>query len=274
VILIGEKVVGQSITPQKIRKIIIEQSKRARVGHIGSALSIADIIAVLFGKIIHLPGTKDPARDRFILSKGHAVLAVYAALYMKGILSADQLNSYSSDGTFLGEHPEHSLDGIELSTGSLGHGLSIGAGMALAIRMRGGKARVYVLVSDAECNEGSVWESVMFAAQHRLSNLVVIVDNNGQQALGKTVDVINLNPLQEKWRAFGWDTYEADGHNTAELESVLSKRNAQDGPPTAVIAKTIAGKGVSFMEGQVAWHYLPLNDEQYARSLKEIEGTV
>src|SRR5205814_6436835 len=163
-----------------------------------------------------------------------------------------RLNSYSSDGTFLGEHPEHSLDGIELSTGSLGHGLSIGAGMALATRMRGGKARVFVLMSDAECNEGSVWESVMFAAHHRLSNLVVIVDNNGQQALGKTVDVINLNPMQEKWRAFGWETHEVDGHNTTELNTVLSK-SSQNGSPRVIIAKTIGGKGVSFMEGQVAW---------------------
>jgi transketolase len=271
--MIGEKAVQQDITPQKIRKIIIEQSKRARVGHIGSALSIADIIAVLFGKVLHLPSPDDPARDRFILSKGHAVLAVYAALSLKGFLSADQLNSYSSDGTFLGEHPEHSLDGIELSTGSLGQGLSVGAGMALAIRMRGEKARVFVLVSDAECNEGSVWESVMFAAHHRLSNLIVVVDNNGQQALGKTMDVIDLNPLHEKWRAFGWNTFEVDGHNTAELESVLSKPITQDGSPTAVISKTISGKGVSFMEGHVSWHYLPLNDEQYTRSLREIEET-
>lgn len=259
------------LTAKKIRKIIIEESKRANVGHIGSALSIADIVAVLFGNELRLAGTDDPLRDRFILSKGHAALALYAALYLEGILTEAQIQTYCKDGSMLGVHPEHRLRGIDFSTGSLGNGLSIGAGTALAARMKGFDYRTFVLVSDAECNEGALWETVMFAAHQKLSNLVAVVDDNGQQALGKTKDIIDLQPLAEKWTAFGWEVHVTDGHDTACLREVFAGLDTATGKPKVVICKTVCGKGVSFMEGKVAWHYLPLSDEQYFQALRQIE---
>ena len=260
------------VTPRAVRTLVLEESMRARVGHIGSALSIAEIAAVLFGETMRLPGTDDPSRDRFILSKGHAVLALYAALHLKGILSRAELATYCRDGSLLGAHPEHTLRGIDFSTGSLGHGLSIGAGVALAARLSGERYRAFALVSDAECNEGSLWEAVMFAAHHRLSNLVAVVDDNGQQAMGRTRDIMDLSPLAEKWRAFGWDAREVDGHSVPELRAALCGAGAGGGRPRAVIARTLSGKGVSFMEGKVEWHYLPLTAELYARALKEVEA--
>ncbi|AFM22895.1 transketolase [Desulfomonile tiedjei] len=262
---------GLVSTAKQIRKIIIEESKRANVGHIGSALSIADIIAVLFGNELRLIGTDDPLRDRFILSKGHAALALYAALHLEGVLTEGQIQTYCKDGSMLGVHPEHRLRGIDFSTGSLGHGLSIGAGTALAARMKRFDYRTFVLVSDAECNEGALWETVMFAAHQKLSNLVAIVDDNGQQALGKTKDVLDLQPLAEKWDAFGWEVHVTDGHDTTCLREVFASLDTALGKPKVVICKTVCGKGVSFMEGKVAWHYLPLSDEQYLQALGEIE---
>jgi transketolase len=164
-----------------IRRTIVSQSKRANVGHIGSCLSIADLLAALYGAILRIPALDDPRRDRFILSKGHAALALYGALSAGGWLPGHRLDEYCVDGSMLSGHPEHVLEGVELSTGSLGHGLSVAAGMALAARLQPTDYRVFVLLSDAECNEGSVWEAVMFAAHHGLSNLVAIVDDNGQQ---------------------------------------------------------------------------------------------
>jgi transketolase len=262
---------GQTVTSEKIRKIIIEESKRANVGHIGSALSIADIIAVLFESELRMAGTNDPERDRFILSKGHAALALYAALHLKGILDECRLQTYCSDGSLLGVHPEHRLEGIDFATGSLGHGLAFGAGVALAARLTNNDYRAFVLVSDAECNEGSLWETVMFAGHHRLSNLIAIIDNNGQQALGKTKDVIDLSPIGDKWRAFGWEVLEIDGHSPNELRSTLSGLDCRSGPPSVIVANTVCGKGVSFMEGKVEWHYLPLSEAQYGQALRELE---
>lgn len=263
----------QTVTAQKIRKIIIEESKRANVGHIGSALSVADIVAVLFEHELRLAGTNDPDRDRFILSKGHAALALYSALHLKGILHQDQVQTYCCDGSLLGVHPEHHLDGVDFSTGSLGHGLAFGAGVALAARLSGRPYRAFVLVSDAECNEGSLWETVMFAGHHKLANLVAIVDNNGQQALGKTKDVIDLHPLGEKWSVFGWKVHEVDGHDSMELRKTLGSLDTSDGPPNVLVANTVSGKGVSFMEGKVEWHYLPLSDDLYSQALTELEAS-
>jgi len=261
------------ITPYRIRRIIIEESKRAHVGHIGSALSVADIIAVLYSCVLHVPSADDPLRDRFILSKGHSALALYAALHLKGFVTEDEIHAYCSDRGLCGVHPEHHLCGIDFSTGSLGHGLAVGAGVALAARMRGEPFRSFVLVSDAECNEGSLWETVMFAGHHRLSNLIAIVDDNGQQALGKTKDIIDLHPLGDKWRAFGWNVHEVDGHDVAALASAFRDLLDRGDAPGVVIARTIAGKGVSFMEGKVEWHYLPLSDDQYAQALHELEAS-
>lgn len=260
------------ITAQDVVRVIIEQSYRAHVGHIGSGLSIAGIIAALYNDVLHRPARGDESyaeRDRFILSKGHAALALYAALYLRGELSEEQLNTYCSDGSLLAVHPEHDLSGIDFSTGSLGHGLSLGAGAALAARMQGSPRRVFVLLSDAECEEGSTWEAVMFAAHHRLSNLIVIVDNNGQQAMGYTRDILNQENAIERWRAFGWQAVQIDGYNSAALRSALLAKS--DKHPRVIIADTKAGFGVSFMEHQVKWHYLPMTADEYEQAKIEVE---
>jgi transketolase len=258
------------ISSRDIRRIIIEQSKRAHVGHIGSALSIADIVATLYANVLRIADPGDPDRDRFILSKGHAVLAVYAALLLTEILSENEINTYCADGSCLSVHPEHALRGVDLSTGSLGQGLSMGGGCALAARLQQSSRRVFVLVSDAECNEGAVWEAVMFAAHHRLSNLVAIVDLNGQQALGYTDQVLSLSPMAERWAAFGWDVHEVDGHDPTGMAEIIGGLDTNSGPPHVLIARTVFGKGVSYMENQIKWHYWPMSDDEYQLALNEI----
>ncbi len=255
-----------------IRREVLRHSKRAGVGHIGSSLSIADLLGALYGEILEGEGPDDPGRDRFILSKGHAALALYAALNARGWLSAEDLATFGTDGTLLGVHPEHEARGIDFSTGSLGHGLPIGAGAALAARLQKAPRRVFVLVSDAECNEGSLWEAVMFAAHHRLSSLVAVVDLNGQQAFGYTRDVLNLSPLPEKFRAFGWDAHEMDGHDTDAIVRTVGALNVRSGPPHALVARTVFGRGVPFMESAIKWHYWPMSDEEYEEALKAVEG--
>lgn len=260
----------EGITAYQIQRIILEQSHRAHVGHIGSALSIADIVAALYGGILNIPTPEDPERDRFVLSKGHAALAVYAALHLSGLIDEAQLNTYCGDDSQLGVHPEHGLRGIDFSTGSLGQGLSMAVGSALAARLQGSDRRVYVLISDAECNEGSLWEAIMFAAHHGLSNLTAIVDDNGQQALGYTEEVISLSPLADRWRAFGWDAWETDGHDVRGMIDLIKGFDGESGRPQVIIAKTTFGKGVSYMENQIKWHYWPMTDEEYEQALREI----
>src|SRR4051794_29722378 len=221
-----------------VRRTIIDQSRRAHVGHIGSALSVSDLLAVLFTTSMNgAPG--DPHRDRFVLSKGHAALALYAALHEAGHLSAEELDPYCADGSPLGCHPEHPVPGIDFSTGSLGHGLSLAAGAALAARLQRSSRRSFAVLSDAELNEGSIWEAVMFAAHHQLSNLIGIVDLNGQQALGYTRDVIDLHPLSDRFTAFGWDVHEVDGHDTDALERTIADLDVTSGPPHMLLAKTV-----------------------------------
>jgi transketolase len=260
------------MTGTAIRRIVIEQSKRAGVGHIGSALSVADIVAVLYDGVLRIPSTDAPDRDRFVLAKGHAVLAVYAALYLRGWLRQDDLDTYCGDGSLLGVHPDRELPGIDFSTGSLGFGLPVGVGATLAARLAGSSRRTFVLVSDAECNEGSVWEAAMFAAHHRLGRLTAIVDLNGQQALGKTKDVLSLTPLVERWRSFGWAAEEIDGHDPAGLRAHLDAPTAADGPPRVFCARTTFGKGVSYMEGQLKWHYWPMSDDEYRQAVAELDA--
>ncbi|MFI4989761.1 MAG: transketolase [Solirubrobacterales bacterium] len=257
-----------STAAQRIRQSIIEQSYRARVGHIGSALCIADILAVLFGGAAEFDGGED--RDRMILSKGHAALGLYAALAASGRMSEQDLTTFCMDGTPLGAHPEHVVPGIDFSTGSLGHGISLAAGAALAARMQGSRRRSFVLISDAELNEGSVWEAAMFAAHQRLGRLVVILDLNGQQALGYTRDVIDLEPVAELWRQFGWRVDELDGHDLEQLDSCLSEQHEAEAEPHLVLARTTFGKGVSYMESRIEWHYLPLSEEQYSQAMEEL----
>jgi transketolase len=258
------------ILSDRIRRIVIEQSKRANVGHIGSSLSVTDILATLYAGVLQGAGPDDPVRERFVLSKGHASLALYAALHETGVIDGEELASFCADGSRLGTHPDHVLPGVDFSAGSLGHGLSIATGSALAARLAGSERRTFVLMSDAECNEGSVWEAVMFAAHHQLGDLVAIVDVNGQQALGYTEDVIDLSPLGERWRAFGWDVHTVDGHDCEALRSVIDGLAPGRGRPHVVLAQTVFGHGVSFMEREIKWHYLPMDDLQYARALAEL----
>jgi transketolase len=257
---------------KQIRRVILEQSKRAHVGHIGSALSVADIVAALYGGLLRASDPKDPERDRFVLSKGHAMLAVYAALFLKGWLRQEELNTYCGDGSLLGVHPEYGLSGVDFASGSLGQGLSMAAGAALAARLQHSPRRAFALLSDAEGDEGSTWEAVMFAAHHKLTNLVAIVDLNGQQALGYTDQVLSLQPLAERWRAFGWDVHEVDGHNVTVLQATVAGLDTAGGPPHVLIARTVFGKGVSYMEGQIKWHYWPMSDAEYRQAVQELEA--
>ncbi|MBC7998049.1 MAG: transketolase [Leptolyngbya sp.] len=255
----------------EIRRLCLTESKRANVGHIGSALSIAELVAVLYWQILNIPSTRDPERDRFILSKGHAVLALYAALHLKGFMSRETLATFCEDNSALGGHPEIGVDGIDFATGSLGMGLSFGTGAALAAKRAGANRRAFVLVSDAELNEGSLWESALFAGHHQLSNLVAIVDQNGQQALGYTKEILDTDSVEQKFKAFNWRTHVVDGHDCDQLEKILKELDYKSGQPHAIIAKTTFGKGVSFMENQIQWHYLPMNDAQFEQAMKEIE---
>jgi transketolase len=255
------------VDAREVRRIILRQAHLAHVGHIGSALSIADILAALFSGPLADQDPDDPDRHRLVLSKGHAALALYAVLHLRGVLSQEQLDTYCQDGSLLGVHPEQALRGVDFSTGSLGQGLSLAAGSALAAHLSGSQRRVFALLSDAECNEGSTWEAMAFAAHHRLGNLVAIVDDNGQQALGHTREVLDLSPLSERWRAFGWETSDVDGHDVGALRAAISRDGDR---PRVIVARTLAGKGVSFMEGQVKWHYWPLSDTEYAQALAEL----
>jgi transketolase len=255
---------------KQIRRIVLERSYQAHIGHIGSALSVADIVAVLYAKTLRVPEHQDPDRDRFILSKGHAALALYAALYLKGWIKEEQLDSFCSSKTQLGVHPERIVNGIDFCTGSLGQGITYGTGAALAARIQNSTRRTFVLISDAECNEGSVWEAVMFAAHHQLSNLIVIVDLNEQQAFGYTKQVINMSPMSARWSAFGWHVHEVDGNDVKEIESTINGLDTLQGPPHVIIAHTIFGKGVSFMEKQIKWHYLPLSADEFKSATEEV----
>jgi transketolase len=265
------------LTPKAIRRVILEQAKRAHVGHIGSALSVADIMAAVFSRHPALSATSDwlpgdaDQRDRFVLSKGHAALALYAALHLQGRLDKATLDTYCGNGSHLGVHPEKELPGVDFSSGSLGQGLSMGAGAALAMRLKGHSGRVRVLMSDAELNEGSTWEAIMFAAHRKLDNLDVILDLNGQQAMGRTSDVLDLSPQVPRWEAFGWSVREADGHDLEALHANLDSMDYGCGRPQVLLARTVSGKGVSFMESQVKWHYWPLSDSDYATAMAEVE---
>lgn len=255
-----------------LRRLILEQAKRAHVGHIGSALSVVDILSVLYNGVINAQPDDPHQRDRFVLSKGHAALALYATLHLKNIISAQALDTYCEDGTLLGVHPEHQVSGIDFTTGSLGQGLSFAVGAALAGSLDQSPRRVYALLSDAECNEGSVWEAGMFAAHHRLDKLTAIVDLNGQQALGKTKDILDQETLGERWNALGWHVEHVDGHDVGHLAAAFSIAQQKTDQPSILIARTVAGKGVSYMEGLVEWHYRPMDDVQYQDALSQIDG--
>jgi transketolase len=259
---------------RRIRIHALRMTNRGGSSHIGAVLSMADIVAVLYGSILRLdpraPTWQD--RDRFVLSKGHAGSGVYAALAERGFVPLQLLETHYQDGSVLSGHVSHkNVPGVELSTGSLGHGLSVGAGMALAAQRDARHHRVFVLLSDGECDEGSTWEAILFAAHHRLRNLVAIVDYNKIQSLAPVSETLALEPFADKWRAFGWRVAETDGHDHRALKEALAPVE-EDERPTCVIAHTVKGKGVSFMEHQVLWHYRTARDAEFDAALRELMG--
>jgi transketolase len=260
---------------KRIRKHVITMTSRANASHIGSSLSIADILAVLYGRVLRFdPARPDWAdRDRFLLSKGHACAAFYAALAESGFFPKEWLETYYLDGTHLAGHATHKgTPGVELSTGSLGHALPVACGMTLAAKRDEKDYRAFVVLSDGECDEGSNWEAALFAGHHRLDNLVVVIDYNKIQSLGRVEEVMDLQPLAEKWRAFNWGVRELDGHDLAELENALSSVPFESGKPSCVVANTVKGKGVSFMEDKLVWHYTAPKGDELANALAEVEA--
>jgi transketolase len=257
-----------------IRKHAVTMTKLGGSSHIGSILSIADILAVLYNSVLNY-NSKDPKwsdRDRFILSKGHAGAGVYAALAESGFIPLDKLKTHYQDGSDLSGHVSHKgIPGVEFSTGSLGHGLPVACGMALAAKINKKKYRVFVLLSDGECDEGSNWEAILFAAHHKLNNLVVIVDRNRLQSINSTEETLALEPFGDKWKSFNWDLIEINGHNHNEILKSCKNENNSKSKPLCVIANTTKGKGVSFMENSTLWHYRSPQGEEYKLALEELE---
>jgi transketolase len=257
-----------------MRANIIETSSRTGTPHLASCLSCVDLLTALYFSVLRIDpdNPRDLGRDRFIMSKGHGAMALFHALALRGYYSEDKLWTYGQDGSVFAEHPptpDH-LAGIEAATGSLGHGLPLGLGMALAASIQKRSYNVYAILGDGECNEGSVWECAMLAAAQKVNNLCAIVDFNKWQATGRSQEIMALDSLVDKWRAFGWNTYEIDGHDMGAILSVLSNFPATSNKPTAIIAHTIKGKGVSFMEDDNNWHYRIPTTEEVARSKIEL----
>lgn len=234
---------------------------------------MADLLAVLYSDILNVqPDQPDlNFRDRFILSKGHSCTALYATLALKGFFPLDELSTYGEDGSRLMSHISHHVPGVEFSTGSLGHGLPFGCGKALAAKRIGNNWRAFVMLSDGELDEGSNWEAILFAPQHKLDNLVAIVDYNKIQSLGSVAEVLELDPLADKFRAFRWGVREIDGHDHAAIFDALSKVPFEKGKPSCIIAHTVKGKGVDFMENSLQWHYSSPKPNQLAEALRQIE---
>jgi len=258
---------------RQIRAETLRMIHRARSSHAGSALSMIDLLVVLYEKVLRVrPDELDwPERDRFLLSKGHACAGLYAVLARRGFFPLDWLNDFYGDNARLPGHATHAgIPGIEVSTGSLGHGLAIACGMALAGKSDNKSYRVFALLSDGECDEGSTWEAALFAPHHRLDNLVVIVDYNKIQSLGTVKEVLDLEPLAKKWESFGWAVREINGHDFGEIEPALVNVPFESGKPACVIAHTVKGKGVDFMEDKLLWHYRALNDEEFHSALTQL----
>ena len=259
-----------------IRRNGLEMTHLSRGSHLGSILSVAEIIAVLYACVLKVdPARPDwPDRDQMILSKGHAGAAIYSALAERGFFPVEELKNHYANGSHLSGHVSHKgVPGVEISTGSLGHGLGIGAGLALGAKMDGASWRTYVVLGDGECDEGSVWEAALQAAQFRLDRLIAIVDYNHMQSLDFVDKTLALEPFEEKWRSFGWHAESVDGHDTEALETALkwAQANAGSGKPSVILAHTIKGRGVSFMENQILWHYRTPQGEEYEAALKELE---
>ncbi|MBL8086759.1 MAG: transketolase [Chthonomonas sp.] len=250
-------------------------TSRGGSSHIGAVLSMTDLVAVLYGHELRV----DPAnptwadRDRFILSKGHAGAGVYAALAERGFFPVERLEGHYQNGSDLSGHVTFlGIPGVELATGSLGHGLGVGCGMAYGAMLDGRRHRVFVLLSDGECDEGSNWEPILFAGHHKLDNLIAVVDFNKIQSLAPVADTLQLEPFADKWRAFGWAVYECDGHDHAAIKAQFEAMRAETGKPKVLLAHTTKGKGVSFMENTVLWHYRTARGHEFDRALAELEA--
>jgi transketolase len=260
---------------RRIRRLAVDMVAAANASHIGGALSMADILAVLYADVARIR-PEEPhwqERDRIILSKGHCCTAMYAALAVRGFFPLEELGNYGKDGSRLMAHVSHAVPGVELSTGSLGHGLPVGVGRALAGKRRKEAHRVFVILSDGELDEGSNWEAILFAPQHRLDNLVVIVDYNKIQSLGRVDEVVQLEPLSAKLQACRWSVREVDGHDHAALRSALIQVPWESGKPSCLIAHTVKGKGVDFMEDSLEWHYRSPRNAQYEEAVRQLRDT-
>lgn len=260
---------------RKIRIHVLNMTHRSKSSHIGSGFSAVELLAVLYFGVLRVdPKRPDwPDRDRFIMSKGHAAAAVYATLAERGFFPLERLETFCRNGTTLMGHVSHEgVPGIEAATGSLGHGLGIAAGMALMARRENRPFRVFAMLSDGECDEGSTWEAAMFAGHHRLDNLISIVDYNKIQSLGHVKDVLDLEPFADKWRSFNWHVREIDGHNIVEIEKAFRDIPFAPGRPSCILAHTVKGKGVSFMEDKLLWHYRSADGDEYRKALEELGG--
>lgn len=259
-------------TCKLVRQDILNISHNAQIGHVGSALSVVEILVCLYFDVLKID-PKNPdweERDRFILSKGHAAAAYFSVLCRRGFFPEEQLNTFCKNGSKLMVHPEwNGLAGVEHGTGSLGHGLPVGVGMAYAAKLGLKNYQVFVLISDSEIQEGETWEAAMFAAHHKLDNLTVIVDYNKTQAMGKVNEILNIEPLEQKWKAFGFETMIADGHDLKVL--IKSMKGRRKLKPRVVIGNTVMGKGVSFMEGDWQWHYFDPKKEHLEKALEELK---
>lgn len=270
-----EAAIDPAVLAQAIRLQALDLTSRGGGSHIGSIFSCADIVATLYGQVLNVrpQEPKWPARDRFILSKGHAGAAVYVALSERGFFDGKGLGDYYTDGSIFSGHVSHKgVPGVELSTGSLGHGLGVATGMAFALRRSQPQARVFVVMSDGECDEGSVWEAAMFAGHHKLSNLIAVIDHNKLQSLDTNENTLGLAPFADKWRAFRWQVTESPGHDHAALAEAMDVDPAAGHGPRVVIAHTTKGKGVSFMEDTVLWHYRTARGDEYAAARAELEA--
>jgi transketolase len=259
----------------RIRRHVLHMTHRAKASHVGSSFSMADLLAVLYGEVlrVHPDEPERPDRDRLLVSKGHAAAAVYAVLAEAGFFPVDWLETYCQDGSPLAGHVTHcGVPGVEVSSGSLGHGLSMACGIALAGKRERHTYRVFTLLSDGECDEGSIWEAALFAPHHRLDNLLAVIDHNKIQSFGTVSEVLDLEPFAAKWRAFGWSVAEVDGHDHEKLRAVFDAVPLEAGRPTAIIAHTVKGKGVGFMEGTLLWHYRSVDAGQLAQALAELEA--
>ena len=259
---------------KSIREKIFLMIFYAGSGHIAPSLSTVELLVALYFKVLKIDKNnyRDNDRDRFILSKGHASAALYAVLAEKGIIDEGILNTFCQKGSILGGHPERYLiPGVELSTGSLGHGLSFGAGVAFAGKLDKKDYRVFILLSDGECQEGSVWEAAMFASHHKLDNLIAIVDHNKLQSLGRVKNTLSLHPFADKWKSFGWEVREVGGHNISKIINVLESIPFSRDKPSVLIAHTTKGKGISFMENVSIWHYRLPNEDEMKIVLKQLD---